>query len=212
VQFSRSFLDTAHQTPVFDILLRALIALAVLGMACALLTSYYISVRLTNIIGMTCLLVWINGFLCLRRGVRAARYYVIAWSALILGITILSLKNFGILPHNAFTVWAPQLGSATEITLLSLGLADRIRTLRLLPLNNLEHLGALRDGVVFSEQNLQVNAMHRRCLLCRRSLLQLVIVFPRHQRNHKPQLLHPWAFSSIDRVDLYAENTPARVC
>jgi two-component sensor histidine kinase len=130
VQFSRSFLDTAHQTPVFDILLRALIALAVLGMACALLTSYYISVRLTNIIGMTCALVWINGILCLRRGVRAARYYVIAWSALILGITILSLKNFGILPHNAFTVWAPQLGSATEITLLSLGLADRIRTLR----------------------------------------------------------------------------------
>jgi two-component sensor histidine kinase len=55
---------------------------------------------------------------------------VIAWTALILGITILSLKNLGILPHNAFTVWAPQLGSATEITLLSLGLADRIRTLR----------------------------------------------------------------------------------
>ena len=130
VQFSRSFLETARHTPVFDVVLRALLALGVLGMACALLTTYYISVRLTNIIGMTCLLVWINGFLSLRRGVRAARYYVMAWSALILGITILSLKNLGILPYNAFTVWAPQLGSATEITLLSLGLADRIRTLR----------------------------------------------------------------------------------
>jgi adenylate cyclase len=130
VQFSRSFLETARHTPVFDVILRALLALAVLGMACALLTSYYISVRLTNIIGMTCVLVWINGFLCLRRGVRAARYYVMAWSALILGITILSLKNLGILPYNAFTVWAPQFGSAAEITLLSLGLADRIRTLR----------------------------------------------------------------------------------
>jgi two-component sensor histidine kinase len=130
VQFSRSFLETAHHTPLFDVLLRALIALAVLGMACALLTSYYISVRLTNVIGMTCMLVWIDGVVCLRRGVRAARYYVIAWSALILGITVLSLKNLGILPHNALTVWAPQLGSATEITLLSLGLADRIRTLR----------------------------------------------------------------------------------
>jgi two-component sensor histidine kinase len=130
VQFSRSFLETAHHTPMFDVVLRALIVLAVLGMVCALLTSYYISVRLTDFIGMTSVLVWINGFLCLRRGVRSARYYVMAWSALILGITILSLKNLGILPHNAFTVWAPQLGSATEITLLSLGLADRIRTLR----------------------------------------------------------------------------------
>jgi two-component sensor histidine kinase len=130
VQFSRSFLETARHTPVFDVMLRALLALAVLGVACALLTSYYISVRLTNIIGMTSVLVWINGFLCLRRGVRAAWYYVMAWSALILGITILSLKNLGILPYNVFTAWAPQLGSATEITLLSLGLADRIRTLR----------------------------------------------------------------------------------
>jgi len=130
VQFSRSFLETAHHTPVFDVMLRALLVLAVLGMACALLTSYYTSVRLTNIIGMTSVIVWINGFLCLRRGVRAARYYVMAWSALILGITILSMKNLGILPYNVFTIWAPQLGSATEITLLSLGLADRIRTLR----------------------------------------------------------------------------------
>jgi two-component sensor histidine kinase len=130
VQFSRSFLDTAQHTPGFDILLRGLIVLAVLGMACAFLATYYFSVRLTNIIGMTSVLVWLNGFLCLQQGVRAARYYVMAWSALILGITILSLKNLGILPYNSFTVWAPQLGSAAEITLLSLGLADRIRTLR----------------------------------------------------------------------------------
>jgi two-component sensor histidine kinase len=130
VQFSRSFLDTAHNTPVFDSLLRGLMVLAVLGMAASLFTTYYISVRLTNIIGMTSVLVWVNGLICLLRGVRTARYYVIAWSALIMGVTILSLKNFGILPHNTFTIWAPQVGSAMEITLLSLGLADRIRTLQ----------------------------------------------------------------------------------
>jgi two-component sensor histidine kinase len=130
VQFSRSFLDTAHHTPVFDSLLRGLMALAVLGMAASLFTTYSIGVRLTSIIGMTSVIVWTAGLMCLRQGVRTARYYVIAWSALIMGVAILSLKNFGILPHNAFTVWAPQIGSAMEITLLSLGLADRIRTLQ----------------------------------------------------------------------------------
>jgi signal transduction histidine kinase/ActR/RegA family two-component response regulator len=73
---------------------------------------------------------WFTGVQCWWRGYRAARYYVIAWTGLILGIAVLSLKNVGLLPHNAFTVWAPQIGSAMEITLLSLGLADRIKQLQ----------------------------------------------------------------------------------
>jgi two-component sensor histidine kinase len=130
VQFGRSFLDTVHHTPGFDMVLRGLMVLAGLGMACALFAPYSLSVRLTNMIGMTSIVMWINGLLCWRRGVRTARYYSVAWSALIAGIAILSLKNFGVLPHNTFTIWAPQCGSATEIVLLSFGLADRIRTLR----------------------------------------------------------------------------------
>jgi two-component sensor histidine kinase len=103
--------------------------LAGTGMVAALFASYHFAVRLTNIIGMFSILIWINGFLCLLQGVCTARYYMLAWSALILGVAVLSLKNFGILPHTTWTIWAPQIGSATEIILLSLGLADRIKTL-----------------------------------------------------------------------------------
>ena len=49
VQCSRSVLDTAQHMPSFDIPLRALIALAVLGMACALLTPHDVGVRLTTL-------------------------------------------------------------------------------------------------------------------------------------------------------------------
>jgi two-component sensor histidine kinase len=130
VQFGRTFLQTSQTTPRFDKVLCGLIAAGCLGMVAALCTNYAFSVRLTNLIGMTSLLVWLNGFFCLLQGSRPARYYVLAWSALILGIAILSLKNFGVLPHNTFTIWAPQIGSATEIILLSLGLADRIKILQ----------------------------------------------------------------------------------
>jgi two-component sensor histidine kinase len=130
VQFSRSFLETSHITPIFDKILCTLLLISIFGMLVSIVGSYYFSVRLTNIIGMLSLLVWMNGFICLARGSRSARYYVIAWSALIVGVATLSLKNLGVLPHNTFTVWAPQIGSATEITLLSLGLADRIKTLQ----------------------------------------------------------------------------------
>jgi two-component sensor histidine kinase len=130
VQFSRAFLETAKNTPVFDKILCGLILLSGSGVAASLFASYHFAVRLTNIIGMFSVLIWINGFLCLLQGVRTARYYMCAWSALIIGVAVLSLKNCGILPHTVWTAWAPQIGSATEIALLSLGLAGRIKTLR----------------------------------------------------------------------------------
>jgi hypothetical protein len=40
VQFGRSFLDTVHHTPGFDMVLRGLMVLAGLGMACALFAPY----------------------------------------------------------------------------------------------------------------------------------------------------------------------------
>jgi two-component sensor histidine kinase len=130
VQFSRTFLQTWQHTPIFDRVLCVFIAFGGLGVLASLVTGYAFSVRLTNVIGISTVLVWLNGWMCLAQGSRPARYYVLAWSALIVGITILSLKNFGFLPHNSFTIWAPQLGSAAEITLLSLGLADRIKILQ----------------------------------------------------------------------------------
>jgi two-component sensor histidine kinase len=130
VQFTRAFLETAKNTPRFDIIMRGLVILSGIGVVASLVTSYHFAVRLTNVVGMFSVLIWVNGFLCLLQGVRAARYYMLAWSALILGVAVLSLKNFGILPHTTWTIWAPQIGSATEIILLSLGLADRIKTLR----------------------------------------------------------------------------------
>jgi signal transduction histidine kinase/CheY-like chemotaxis protein len=129
-QFSRTFLNTGNNTPIYDRILRGLLGLGCFGMFASLVTNYHFSVRLTTIIGLTSVIVWFTGVRCWWRGYRAARYYVIAWTSLILGIGVLSLKNFGLLPHNAFTIWAPQIGSAMEIILLSLGLADRIKQLQ----------------------------------------------------------------------------------
>jgi two-component sensor histidine kinase len=130
VQFSRAFLQTRQHAPRFDRVMRGLLVFGSLGMFASLLTSYAFSVRLTNVIGMCTVLLWLNGYICWMQGSRPARYYVLAWSASIVGVAILSLKNFGFLPHNTFTIWAPQLGSGAEIVLLSLGLADRIKTLQ----------------------------------------------------------------------------------
>ena len=57
-------------------------------------------------------------------------YYLLAWSILIAGIVIFSLKSFAVLPVNFFTEYAVQIGSLLEALLLSVGLAYRIDVLK----------------------------------------------------------------------------------
>ncbi|MGM0477565.1 MAG: sensor domain-containing diguanylate cyclase, partial [Pseudomonadota bacterium] len=66
----------------------------------------------------------------LRRGSRPARFYLLAWAMLIIGVVLYFLRLVDILPANTFTNNALQIGSALEFMLLALGLADKINTLK----------------------------------------------------------------------------------
>ncbi len=52
-------------------------------------------------------------------------YFSAAWSALLIGVAILSMNKLGILPRNTFTESAAQIGSGIEVILLSFALAER---------------------------------------------------------------------------------------
>ena len=64
------------------------------------------------------------------RGLRVARYFIIAWSAFLLGGIVNTLMVLGYLPNVFLTMYASQIGSAIEVALLSLALADRINAMR----------------------------------------------------------------------------------
>jgi len=70
------------------------------------------------------------GLLMWKAGLVAARYYTIAWTAVILGAMTYTLLILGIAPSNIFTENALQVGSILEVFLLSLGLANRINSAR----------------------------------------------------------------------------------
>ncbi|MBC8044879.1 MAG: sensor histidine kinase [Rhizobacter sp.] len=70
------------------------------------------------------------GAACLRKGYQPARYFLIAWTAFLVGGILYQLRNMGFLPTNDFTEYSYQYGSAIEMILLSLALADRIHLLR----------------------------------------------------------------------------------
>ena len=129
--FTRSFLRTAEHSRWMDRLLRLIIGFSVVVMVLALTTDYGLSLRLATALALLfTLAVFAAGILAWLRGMRVARYFIIAWSALLIGGQINTLMVLGHLPHNFLTMYASQLGAALEVVLLSMALADRINALK----------------------------------------------------------------------------------
>jgi diguanylate cyclase (GGDEF)-like protein len=66
----------------------------------------------------------------MRAGSRPARYFNLAFALLALGVLLYYLRLLGILPANPVTENFLQIGSATEIVLLSFGVADQMNEMR----------------------------------------------------------------------------------
>ena len=88
-----------------------------------------------------------------KRRYRPAIFYLVAWTALLIGAIILSLKTVGVLPVNAFTNYAMQVSSALEVVLLSLGLADRI--------NDLKKQNELAQAQILTNQSLAIDSLEK---------------------------------------------------
>ncbi|MBM7061422.1 response regulator [Pseudomonas sp. UL073] len=130
-QFARSFLHTAEHSPWVDRSLLGMMALGALAMLLALTASYDLSLRwATSVALLFTVVISLAGISAWRRGMRVARYFIIAWSAFLLGGIINTLMVLGYLPNMFLTMYASQIGSAIEVGLLSLALADRINAMK----------------------------------------------------------------------------------
>lgn len=129
--FSRRFLSTAVNIPQFDKIIRLVIGGFLIGLLFSIFPSHLIS---KIVVAFMAVLfsptVLIASILCLQRGYRPARYFVIAWFTLICGTLLLGLKSFGLLPSTFITEYGQQLGSFIEILLLSLALADQVNLIK----------------------------------------------------------------------------------
>ena len=147
LQFTRSFLNTTKNTPFFDKIILVLMGFMLLLMLSSFIFSYYFNIYLLAALVISfAIIVFLVAILCWDRGYRPARYFLIAWVVFLFGIGIYSFKGFGILPTNIFTEYGLQIGSALEMSLLSLGLAYKIK------LTNNEKSKAEKLATSFKEQ------------------------------------------------------------
>jgi two-component system, sensor histidine kinase and response regulator len=129
--FTRQLLATARYVPTLDRIMRVFILINVLQIA-ALWWSLEKMVRIGIVIdACSMVLALVVGITCLVRGQRSARIFLLAFSCLVAAAVITAMRSFGINGVPVFVMtYGMQIGSAMEMLLLSLALADRFNLIK----------------------------------------------------------------------------------
>lgn len=129
--FCRSFLRLDVHSRLLSglLLLSAAAALAVIVLL--LTVGFRVAAIAESLLGMIFpLLAIAGGGLAWLRGQRSARWFLLAWTILLVGIALLAARNMDLIPNTFLTRHALQIGNVLEMLLLSFALAERIADLR----------------------------------------------------------------------------------
>ena len=131
VQFSRHFLHTRQHFPRLDLGLRLLMLLTV---GC-LVSVPLIGLQAWNIlasitVSLVSLSLLLTGAYAWRKGLRYGSYYTLAWGILLFAFIQATTGSLGIEVFGIFGASVVKIGVTIELITLSIGLADRINTLK----------------------------------------------------------------------------------
>lgn len=130
ISFTRIFIQTKRFTPFVDKLLTFFTGTYIVAIIVTLLGHGGYAQWIINANAASAFILVYAGFKAVKGGYRPARFFMIAFATFLTGVTLMALKNFGILEPNVITNYAVTVGSGLEATLLSFALADRINTFK----------------------------------------------------------------------------------
>ena len=134
--FTDSFLKLRSFSRTASYLVRGMMVCSAVMLVLSLVLPYSMSIRIVVAITLpitaTAL---IMGYWRWWSGARFARFYCLAWTAILIGLAVLNASKVGWIPTNIWTENASQIGIVLLVVLLSFTLADRINNDRTLRLN-----------------------------------------------------------------------------
>ncbi len=146
--FMRIFLNSAFFFPKLDKGFRYFTIGYTIAVILAFLQIFDFSYLLISICAFgISMYMMVIAVLTVRKNYKPARFFLLAWSMFLIGVTIYAMTNLGVLPINNFTFYTMPLGSAAEVVLLSLALADRINVLKK------EKEASQAEALIVSQQN-----------------------------------------------------------
>ncbi len=133
IQFGRHFINIRKHAPVLDRLLLGFVALTLAASIITLFIGRYsVAVRISIfLVGIAFpYFITVCAIILARKRVRQAGYFLAAFMLFFLGTMLYLMKALGIVEESLISVYGMQMGVAAQVTLLSLGLADRLNTMR----------------------------------------------------------------------------------
>lgn len=131
IEFSRSFMHMKTTQPGMNALFRGLGFGFLFLVPCAFFLPYSLQVKICSIGTVVVpLLILYSGAVGVCRNVLQAKFFLLAWSALLIGVMFYALLSLNILPAIFITEYGLQIGSALEVWLLSAALVNRMQSLK----------------------------------------------------------------------------------
>jgi len=131
LQFTRKFLATRKFAPAYDRVILAFIILIVPFIAAIPFVPLSFSIiALNTLVLLTTVLAVAACIISIKKGYRPALFYIVAMFSVFLGICLISLRNFGMLPDIFITRYGFQVGTTVEVVLLSFALGYRFNLMR----------------------------------------------------------------------------------
>ena len=129
--FARLLLNTKEIAPAFTWFIYTAIAAYGFATIFKALDIYPLSYHILDICALSfSVYVIILTIKRIKQNYRPARFFLFAWSILLIGFSLFALKDLGLLPYNEFTNYTMPAGTALESIIFSLALADRINILK----------------------------------------------------------------------------------
>jgi diguanylate cyclase (GGDEF)-like protein len=130
-QFASSFLELQRRMPMLAKVFKAFLVLGAVLMLASALFDYGTLIKLGQVLALAeCIAAFAAGCACLRHGGRQSRYFMLAWTMLLVGAMLYLLQNSGYIATIFLTEYGLQIGSAVEVLLFSFALAHRMKQLQ----------------------------------------------------------------------------------
>ncbi|MDD5214440.1 MAG: sensor histidine kinase [Methylococcales bacterium] len=206
--FMRSMLNTKIVTPIIDRVIKMFIAFYLLIIFALITVPLQMPViPIATIYLLTPPLFFIICLTCVLKKQRNAYIFSFAFFVFVVGTATHMLKNFTALPTNIFTTNSVQIGSAIEMILMAIALADRYKTIRL-EKENMQQL--LVETLKSSEQILESKVLERTNELeTARQQLELLVEKKRQhsiEKSHFLAMLTHELKSPIATIEFAAQN------
>ena len=130
--FSTRFLEARRHAPALHRTILVLMVLAALTVPLTAVVGFQDSILLTGAVSASAGTAGvITGAVCLMRGQRSARYYLVAWALYCVGAIFAAMRQHGLVDNTFFATHGMELGTVLQTVLMSLALADRYNDLKL---------------------------------------------------------------------------------